>query len=94
MTGHAPLRSGLRLRHGERIYGRADGRETSPFDAAVEALMRNDGRRCYINLFDTKRDAPDSAPEPPPGLVGLQFHVEDPKSTARLHAVATFRHLE
>jgi hypothetical protein len=68
---------------------------SSPFLAAVRALSTSQGgRRSYVNLFRTEVDAMPSVEDPPPGLVGVQFVLDDVAGSQRLHVVATFRHLE
>jgi predicted phosphodiesterase len=84
------------LEHGNRLFqsqvGDPDG---SGFDAALNALTGSPGgRRSYVGLFMAEADTRRNAEEPPPGLVGVQFYLEDPGHSNVLHLTATFRHLE
>ena len=84
------------LEHGSRIFHSQLGIPgSSPFTQALRALTTSaGGRRSYIGLFNTEIDTLPDVETPPPGLVGIQFVLEETSTGQHLNLVASFRHIE
>jgi len=86
----------FQLQHSSRLFRSHLGLpRSSPFDVAVQALTTSQGaRRSFVGLFRTEIDAAPFVEAPPPGLVGVQFVLDERNGRRVLHLVAVFRHLE